>query len=324
MGYSERIYQRASETLEKRKADAEFTAKQNKMHAESLIPRLKELDREISSLGLSVIKAIGMKENAEEFVQRLSQRSLEAQEERRRLLIDAGLPEDFLTVKYSCSKCSDTGFVGGYRCECYGKLLKSIAYKELCDNFPIEKSTFDTFKLGFYSKATDPHTGVVPHDRMSDILNFCKAYAKDFDLRSQSIFMYGETGLGKTHLSLAIAGEVVRKGYGVIYGSAQNLFSKIEKEHFSRDNDEDAASAVLNCDLLIIDDLGAEFSTQFSVSALYNIINTRMQSGLPVIISTNLPVKEFESRYTRRVTSRIFGSFTTLAFCGSDIRQILR
>lgn len=324
MGYSERVYQKAAEILERRKSEAEAVARLNKMTAEKNIPELKELDREIAQLGLSVIKAIGMKENAERFIQHLSQRSLEAQEERKQLLRAAGLPEDFLSTKYTCSKCSDTGFSGGYRCICFDSLLKQIAYKELCSDFPLETNTFDKFKLNFYSKSTDPNSGIVPFDRMSDILNYCKTYAKEFDLRAPSIFMYGETGLGKTHLSLAIAGEVVQKGFGVIYSSAQNLFTKLEKEHFSRNSDDDDTSSILGCDLLIIDDLGAEFSTQFTVSALYNIINTRQQSGLPVIISTNLPIKEFESRYTRRVTSRIFGCYTTLAFCGSDIRQILR
>ncbi len=324
MGYSERIFRRATEILEQRKSAAEAQARLNKQIAESKIPQLKELDKEISRLGLDVIKAIGMKENADVFIQKLSQKSLEAQSKRSELLKESGFPEDFLSVKYTCRKCSDTGTVGGYRCDCFDSLLKQTAYKELCSDFPIEKSTFQNFKLGFYSKNTDPNSGIVPYDRMSDILGFCKSYSNDFDLNSPSIFMYGETGLGKTHLSLAIAGEVVKKGYGVIYSSAQNLFNKMEREHFSRDSDNEDTSSILECDLLIIDDLGAEFSTQFTVSSLYNIINTRLQSGLPVIISTNLPIKEFEARYTRRVTSRIFGCYTTLAFCGSDIRQILR
>ena len=324
MGYSERIYRKASEILEQRKASAEANARLNKLTAESKIPQLKELDKEISRLGLDVIKAVGMKENAERYIKQLSSKSLEAQAKRVELLKEAGFPEDFLTVKYTCRKCSDTGSVGGYRCDCYSALLKQIAYKELCSDFPIENSTFDNFKLAFYSKNTDPNSGIVPYDRMNDILNFCKSYTNDFDLGSPSIFMYGETGLGKTHLSLAIAGEVVKKGYGVIYSSAQNLFSKMEREHFSRESDNEDTTSILECDLLIIDDLGAEFSTQFTVSSLYNIINTRLQSGLPVIISTNLPIKEFEAKYTRRVTSRIFGCYATLAFFGNDIRQILR
>jgi DNA replication protein DnaC len=201
--------------------------------------------------------------------------------------------------------------------------MRQIAYSSLCSDFPLERSTFDTFNLGFYSKRADPKTGVVPYTRMEEVLNYCKQYAADFDMHSPSLFLYGETGLGKTHLSLAIAGVVTQKGYGVIYGSAQNLLDRLEREHF-KDVSEGASEAILGCDLLILDDLGAEFSTQFSVATVYNIINTRLLSGKPVIISTNLTVKELEKRYTRRITSRIFGTYTTLAFCGSGVRQMLR
>ncbi|MGN0635182.1 MAG: ATP-binding protein [Acutalibacteraceae bacterium] len=323
MGYSAEIYKKAALTLEQRRTRAETTAKQHKEEAERRIPQLRMLDAEIAQAGLDAVKAIGMKENADAFLQALSQKSLQAQEKRRALLREAGLPEDYLTVKYVCPKCSDTGYHGGFRCSCYDKLLQNLAYSQLCSDFPVEKCTFSSFNLALYSKRTDTATGVVPYTRMQDIFRYCKQYADEFDRQSPSLFLYGETGLGKTHLSLAIAGEVVRKGYGVIYGSAQNLLDRMERERFKGEEDG-ATDAILSCDLLILDDLGAEFTTQFTVSAVYNIINTRLQKGLPVIISTNLPIKELEKRYTRRITSRIFGSYETLAFCGADIRQLLR
>ena len=160
---------------------------------------------------------------------------------------------------------------------------------------------------------------------MKEILDFCRDYAADFATDSPSLLLYGATGLGKTHLSLAIASEAVKKGYGVIYGSAQNLMSRLEKEHFSSGRNseyEGSEQALLECDLLIIDDLGAEFSTQFTVAELYNIINTRIMSRLPVIISTNLTPDGLEQKYTQRITSRIIGNYITLYLCGKDIRQI--
>lgn len=323
MGYSEEIYQKAVQTLEQRRTYAETTAKQRKDEAERRIPELRAIDQEIARAGLDVVKAIGMKEDADSYIRTLSQKNLEAQDKRKKLLVSAGYSADYLKVPYVCEKCSDSGFVGGYRCSCFDELLKKLAYSRLCGTFPLEKSTFSKFNLSLYSKKVDTETGVVPYDRMQEIFQYCKHYAEDFDTKSPSLFLYGETGLGKTHLSLAIAGEVTKKGFGVIYGSTQNLIEQMEKEHF-RGEAEGATDALLECDLLILDDLGAEFTTQYSVSALYNIINTRLQSGLPVIISTNLSVKELEKRYTRRITSRIFGSYTTLAFLGADIRQILR
>ena len=323
MGYSAEIYQQAVQMLARRRADAELTAQRHKEEAQAKIPALRVLNAEIAQAGLDVVKAIGMKEDAKAYIAQLSQRNLQAQQTRRTLLHDAGFPEDYLSVPYVCKKCGDSGFVGGYRCECLDQLMKNIAYTSLCSDFPLDKCTFDNFNTALYSKRTDAATGVVPYDAMQNILAFCRHYAEDFTTNAPSLFFYGETGLGKTHLSLAIAGVVVKKGFGVIYGSAQNLLDKMEREHFKGDGDG-ATESILKCDLLILDDLGAEFSTSFTVAAVYNIINTRLQSGLPVIISTNLSVKELEKRYTRRITSRIFGSYTTLGFCGADIRQMLR
>ena len=156
---------------------------------------------------------------------------------------------------------------------------------------------------------------------MREIFEYCRCYADDFGKCSDSLFMHGATGLGKTHLSLAIANVVVEKGFEVIYGSAQNLLSSLEREKFGGGSGE-MEKELLDCDLLIIDDLGSEFSTQFTVACIYNIINTRINLGKPVIISTNLTGEELEAKYTQRITSRIIGSYVSLLFIGKDIRQL--
>ena len=323
MGYSADIYRQAMRMIERRRTDAEATAAMRRREVYAKVPQMQSIDDEIAQTAVHAVKAIGMQGDAQKFIASLSEKSLSAQEKRRALLLENGFPEDYLKVSYTCNKCSDTGFCNGMRCSCVEELVRQIAYASLCSDFPVERSTFESFNLDFYSKRADPKTGVVPYVRMGEVLAFCKQYAADFDLHSPSLFLYGETGLGKTHLSLAIAGAVTQKGFGVIYGSAQNLLDRMERERFKGEEDG-ATEAILGCDLLVLDDLGAEFSTQFSVAAVYNILNTRMQSGRPVIISTNLTVKELEKRYTRRITSRIFGTYTTLAFCGSDVRQLLR
>ena len=159
---------------------------------------------------------------------------------------------------------------------------------------------------------------------MGEIAQFCKDYALDFSLESPSLFMHGATGLGKTHLSLAIANEAIARGYGVVYGSAPNMFSQLEREHFGRqyNNERTYEQELLETDLLIIDDLGVEFSTPFTVSCVYNIINSRILSRKPTIIRTNLTPRELEDKYTQRITSRIIGGFVSLRFIGRDIRQI--
>lgn len=323
MGYSAEVYGKASRIVERRRTEAETIAAEHRREVYARIPQMQALDAEIGQAATDVVKAIGMQGDAQKYIHSLSEKNLAAQDKRRALLRENGFPEDYLKPQYTCSRCGDTGFVGGIRCACVDELMRQIAFSQLCSDFPVERSTFDLFNLSFYSKRADPKTGVVPYTRMQEVLEYCKQYAADFDLHSPSLFLYGETGLGKTHLSLAIAGAVTQKGYGVIYGSAQNLLDRMERERFKGES-EGATDAILDCDLLILDDLGAEFSTQFSVAAVYNILNTRLLSGKPVIISTNLTIKELEKRYTRRITSRIFGTYTTLAFFGSDVRQLLR
>ena len=188
---------------------------------------------------------------------------------------------------------------------------------------PAGDSTFDNFNLAYYQGVTDPETGVDAYARMGQIVSYCEAYAEDFGLSSPSLILYGNTGLGKTHLSLAIANKAIEKGFNVVYGSAHNLLSEIEKEHFGRlKTDDSPEDNVLNADLLILDDLGAEFSTSFTVSMVYNIINTRILKGLPTIISTNLWYDEISDKYGNRVYSRIIGNYTPLEFAGRDVRQL--
>ena len=276
MSYSRKVYVKAASTLERRRSKAERTQSMHREEAYAKIPELISIDREISSAGAEVIRAIGMGENAQRFIEELSKKNLAAQQRRKDILKENGYPEDYLDADYTCKKCRDTGFVSGVMCDCYKELLRDTALAELNELSPSTRSTFESFNVNYYPDTSDPVTGVNPRSRMKEILDFCKDYAADFGTDSPSLLLYGATGLGKTHLSLAIASEAIRKGYGVIYGSAQNLMSRLEKEHFSsgRDNEYDGSEqAILECDLLVIDDLGAEFSTQFTVAELYNIIN---------------------------------------------------
>ncbi len=324
MSYSQKTYDRTNAELERRRDRA--LAEQKKRHDEAIrkLPELYEIEKEMSATGLAVVKAIGMGGDAKAYIEKLAVQNLTAQAKRVKLLARAGYTEDYLEIHYVCKKCEDEGFANGKSCDCRTQLLRSLAFAELSELSPIVSSTFESFKLDYYPKGTDAETGLSPNKRMKEIFDFCKDYAEDFDTSSPSIFMHGKTGLGKTHLSLAIAGYVVNQGYGVIYGSTQNLINKLEREHFGRNNEDtgNAEQALLDCDLLILDDLGSEFSTTFTVAAIYNIINTRISRGLPVIINTNLTPEELEQKYTQRITSRITGNYVSLQFCGRDIRQL--
>ena len=323
MGYSKEIYVQANKILEQRRQKAMQIASMHKSQVYKACPKIMDIERQMAKTGLDAIKTVGAGKNAAVTIQNLAKENLKLQQERKELLLAHGFPADFLLPKYTCSICEDKGSVDGTKCVCYEKLLKELAYEKLAAQTPLSLSDFNSFSLQFYSTEKDAN-GLVPKEEMQAIFEFCKSYAKNFSEKSDSLFLYGKTGLGKTHLSLAIASEVIQKGYGVIYGSAQNLFSKLEKERFGKAIDEDTESLLLDCDLLILDDLGTEFSTGFTVSEIYNIINTRGLRQKPTIINSNLDFSELQRKYSDRITSRILGSYMVLHFCGGDIRIALR
>ena len=149
----------------------------------------------------------------------------------------------------------------------------------------------------------------------------CRRYAQNFSDKSQNLLFSGDTGLGKTFLSACIARTVADNGYSVMYESAGHLFTNLERTKFAGDeNARRESERYLACDLLIVDDLGTEMPGQFTTAALYSLMNDRILSGKPTIISTNLTVEEFEKRYNRQIASRLRGSYTRVPFLGDDIR----
>lgn len=314
-------YERAKQVLDRRRETAEREAEQRTEELELLSPELRALNRKLSAAGLKAVQLAIAGDQAA--MDKLRDENLADQERRREILESLGSSEEALEVHYTCPVCNDTGVVGNHYCDCFKRLVKSLQTENLNAVSPAGDSTFDNFNLAYYQGVTDPETGVDAYSRMGQIVSYCEAYAEDFGLSSPSLILYGNTGLGKTHLSLAIANKAIEKGFNVVYGSAHNLLSEIEKEHFGRlKSDDSPEDNVLNADLLILDDLGAEFSTSFTVSMVYNIINTRILKGLPTIISTNLWYDEISDKYGNRVYSRIIGNYTPLEFAGRDVRQL--
>lgn len=323
MPYSRDIYIKARNELQRRRTDAENERKRR--HDEVCLkhPQILDYERQMAQSGADAIRAIGLGENADKFIEQISQANLKAQQMRRSVLTENGYSADYLDINYTCKKCEDTGYIGQNYCDCWHELVKKYAFEELSRSSPMTLSSFSDFRLDYYPSSLDAESGVVPREHMKNIRDFCQRYADEFSKSSRSLLMYGRTGLGKTHLSLAVAGEVTKKGYSVIYDSAQNILNKIEREHFSRNAvSEDTLGAVCECDLLILDDLGSEFQTNFTLSTVYTIINNRILLSLPTIISTNLDNRKIEEKYGERIASRIAGDYFNLGFCGKDIRQL--
>lgn len=315
MAYSQDVYSRAAEVLDRRKEKANMEAQARFDEISEKIPALEDIQRELSQIGLSISKVYFASSDMKADIENLMHKSLKLQEDKRRLLRENGYDEDALAVKFTCDACKDTGFIGSRRCKCHKELLKSIERSDLAKIAPIEDCTFDSFETKYYPD--------VP--RAERIKANCVKYATQFTTKSKNIIFYGGTGLGKTHLSLAIANAVINRGYSVVYGTAQNLLNDLQNENFGRyDNIRYYEKAVMNCDLLIIDDLGTEFKNSYTTAELYNIINSRILSRLPTIISTNFTQNELEDKYDQRITSRIVGEYSPLTLMGNDIRYIKR
>lgn len=306
MSYSNEYYQRALTLISdnKKRKNKEYELSLLKLY--NAVPELTDIDNKLSAIGAKAMMAAMTGKQDE--VKRCKAASQQLQEKKDIILKSANIK----APEVSCKICNDTGYVGTNICECAKYLAKQLVFKDFSAEMPINYQTFATFSLDYYSGES--------RAKMSEILKTTRYYAETFTKCSENLLLVGNTGLGKTHLSMAIINAVTERGYGVIYGSAQNLFNKIEREHFSYADQTPKTDAILNCDLLVIDDLGAEFSTPFTVSQFYNIINTRINCGLPTVINTNLSPNDIEEKYTPRILSRLVGNYKILNFCGDDIR----
>ncbi len=331
MAYSKELYKKASEEIKRRKTEAEYIAQQHRNEMNMKYPEFQFIESELAKTGMEIVGVFADKENVQERLATIRAKNTSLRNERKNLLRELNLPEDYLDVKYNCEKCQDTGFIekrddergvsyGTEYCTCYKELLKKYASEKMSRSTPFELSNFADFDLEYYPK--DSENGRSPYEVMKSVYNHCVAYAENFDTDSVSLYFYGRTGLGKTHLSLAIANEAIKKGYNVVYGSVITFLNKLEREKFGRTETFETEDILVGADLLILDDLGAEFATPFAVSALYNIINCRIARGVPTIISSNLSLDEVKNRYPESIASRIIGNFVVVKFAGNDVRQL--
>lgn len=294
-----------------RRKEAEYDAKISALAASC--KEYNEINSALSALGARV--AITALSGDKETLNDLQKKIVILQKKRDEIVKNAGIK----AVEYDCQLCRDTGYVSGKICDCVKQIAKGFAAGNLSQSIPLNNCRFEDFNLDFYPEQLGD---ACPKKRMTAILKLCKEYVIDFDSKkSKSLLFVGNTGLGKTHLSLSIVNELLKKDFDVLYGCAHNLFSKMENEHFNL-HTEDTYNYAINCDLLVIDDLGSEFVSPYTQTLLYNIVNTRLLASKPVIINTNLEIDEIEGKYTARVSSRLLGNYITKEFVGQDIRQI--
>lgn len=295
---------------DRQRARAEAAADRRTAELCREIPALCELDRELAACGPAMVTAAISGDSGK--LDKIQARNLALQARRADLLQQHGYRADEDAPVYTCKRCGDSGYTGQTLCDCVRTCIAVDAYTSAGLGKGLLGKTFENFSLRYYTADEQP--------RMDAILTHCRKYAQQFDKNAPSLLFLGKTGLGKTHLSAAIAGTVAQKGYRVLYESSQKLFDCYEAGRFGRDA-EQKTERYEDCDLLIIDDLGAECATKYTAATFFNLLNTRLINGKPTIINTNLDRAKLEETYGERVLSRLLGEFRLLLFVGKDVRM---
>ncbi len=325
MAYERNLYLAVQSEYEELRRHNEEDLANRRNTVYSAIPEIEAIDREIQSAGLSIISlAVANPVALDQKVAELRDRQKSLLIKRKALLLENGFSEDELSMRYMCEKCQDTGVFENKNCDCFNRRLIMKAFEKSNLSQQLRNQSFKNFDFSLYSQVPDPMYGTSPYENMQRILGHCKAFITDFEQTDKNLLFWGESGLGKTFLSTCIAKELIKKGYSVIYETTYQIVVMLENYKFRRSGDMDSLKAqterLYESDLLILDDLGAEFSTPYTNAALFDILNTRLITGKKTIINTNLDLEALAKRYSERVVSRIMGTYLTLQFIGEDIR----
>lgn len=319
MAYSRAIVQRAEARLQSEKEQNERSSRARIAAIYEKEPRLGEIERELRRTAAHVLAATFRRQgDPVAAMQQLKKENLALQQERDWILQAEGLEPDDLTVQPICPTCGGTGYVGAVMCECLKELCRQEQKKELTNLFGAE--SFEKFRLDLYPEQYDNQLKRSPREVMNRTYHDTLSYAQNFTCTSPSLLFVGATGLGKTYLSACIARTVADRGFSVSYAPVGQLMAAFENEKFRPQPDTSCTEEYFSCDLLIIDDLGTEMTTQFTISALYQILNTRLMGAKPTIVSTNLPLGDLSARYSEQIASRLLGAYRLYKFYGDDIR----
>ncbi len=318
MGYNSKDYVKVRNEFETKYRMARQAADAHRAEVHMLIPEVREIDRTLSRTGMDIMQIItsGVRDTDAE-IAKLEARNNELIARREKCLTAYGFAADYTDVHYECDRCGDTGFVEDKMCDCMKRALSMAGYESSGLGRLIGKQTFENFELGYYPEER--------RQRIGEIVRYMKKFAEEFDGKKDDNFLFiGSTGLGKTHLSTAVAQRVIDRGYDVLYVSSVAMMSDFESNRFGSSGSSPVTNEVqryYSCDLLILDDLGTEVINKFTQSCLYEVINSRICAGKPTIINTNCTPTELQAMYTDRISSRLLGEYNIMQFVGLDIRR---
>lgn len=298
-------------------------ARKNEIYRE--IPAIRELEAEIA--GRSVAGAKRLLGGDTGVLSQLKEELADLREQKALLIRAKGYPDDYLELHYRCPDCKDTGWRDGRKCHCFLKAQMKLLYAQSNLNQVLNQENFGNLSYAYYDdQEILPEIGLTNADYMRRVVRGCMDFAADFDRKKENLLFTGSTGVGKTFLTNCIARALMDSGHSVIYLSAGDLFEVFSRNKFDYDTSEDMRDTyryILDCDLLIIDDLGTELNNSFTSSQLFYCINERMNMSRSTIISTNLSIARLRDSYTDRVTSRIM-RYRIIPLYGRDIRLLKR
>lgn len=288
------------------------------------IPELKELDDAIASC--SVAQAKKLLDGDPDALAGLQEQLSALRGRKEALLAEAGYPADYLDPVYTCPDCRDTGYVGKERCHCFKQAAIDLIYTQSSLKEVLRTENFDAFSFEYYSdEEINPATGLSSLATARDAYRKCLEFVNGFSDTFSNLYIYGDTGIGKTFLSNCVAKALIDRGYSVIYFTSFQLFDILSRGVFQKDEDAIAAHRnIFDCDLLIIDDLGTELTNSFTASQLFLCLNERILRKRSTIISTNLGMNQLADTYSERVLSRISSNYTLIKLFGADIRILKR
>lgn len=323
------LYQTIMRDYDRRQAEQKHLQDLRIQEVYNKIPEYEILEQAMVSLcaGEARSRVLNTSSGHVKSARQLHDQITDLQNRQKTLLISNGFPENYLELQYHCPICKDTGFVGNDLCSCFRQAAAQKIYDQSRIAPLLEKENFDTFNIRYYSESIDPRFGISPADNMKTIVSRCQSYIRNFDSQFSNLFITGNTGVGKSFLTHCIANELLKASRSVLYMTAFDLIEAFEAHTFgnTEDNEENfyedtLFDSIMNCDALIIDDLGTETINNFTVSQLFLCLNHRQEHHRSTIISTNLPVEAIQDIYSERISSRIISYYHIFLIFGEDIR----
>lgn len=286
------------------------------------VPEYQDLLQHRNELGYEYLKK-SISGDKEE-LKNLEDEIKSTEEKMHKMLILSGYPNDYLELKHHCEKCKDTGVYNGKMCSCKKTIMVNIARDKSSLNEQMKQQNFDRFDINVFDTKKDSSQGMSQRENMEAISENLKYYSKNYTKNAKSLLLYGQVGTGKTYLLSCMAKEIIENGYSVIYLSAMQLLKQlfsIRYQNFNEKPQPEVEDIIYNCDVLMIDDLGTENSTETNISLLFDLLNYRIQNQKTTIISTNIDLDDLTTQYDQRISSRIKGEFIPIQFFGRDIRE---